>query len=105
MPRKKRVWYPGAVYHVMSRGNRRAAIYKDHTDYIHFLEILSIVKERYPFSVHSLCLMTNHFHLLLETKETELWRIMQKLLSVYAEEFITSISITGIFLREDIRHL
>ena len=40
MPRKKRVWYPGAVYHVMSRGNRRAAIYKDHTDYIHFLEIL-----------------------------------------------------------------
>ena len=38
MPRKKRTWFPGATYHVMSRGNRRGAIFKEKTDYIEFLE-------------------------------------------------------------------
>ena len=87
MARQKRVWYPGATYHVMNRGNRRTAIYKDHSDYVHFLEIMRMVKERYPFTVHSICLMTNHFHVSIETGDTELWKLMQKILSVYAEEF------------------
>lgn len=87
MARQKRVWYPGATYHVMSRGNRRSAIFQDRGDYLHFLEVTRIIKEKYPFKIHSLCLMTNHFHMVIETISTELWRIMQKLLSVYAEEF------------------
>ncbi len=87
MARKRRVWYPGATYHVMSRGNRRTAIFKDHTDYLYFLELVSKVKGIYPFKIHSLCLMSNHFHMSLETMDTELWKIMQKILSVYAEEF------------------
>ena len=87
MARKKRVWYPGATYHVMSRGNRRGAIFKETLDYIEFLELIRLMMERYPFRIHSICLMTNHFHMALETAGTELWRIMQKVLSIYAESF------------------
>ncbi|MBR4345139.1 MAG: transposase [Lachnospiraceae bacterium] len=95
MARQKRIWYPGAIYHVMSRGNRRTAIFQDYGDYLHFLEVMKTIKEKYPFKVHSLCLMTNHFHMAIETISTELWRIMQKLLSLYAEEFNHKHSFTG----------
>ncbi len=87
MARKKRIWYPGATYHVMSRGNRRVAIFNDATDYLYFLEYIGKIKEKYPFRIHSLCLMTNHFHIAIETEKDELWKIMQKILSVYAEEY------------------
>ena len=87
MARKKRIWYPGATYHVMSRGNRRTAIFKDVSDHLRFLECVQIIKEKHPFRIHSLCLMTNHFHIAVETQEIELWKIMQKILSIYAEEF------------------
>ncbi len=87
MARKKRVWYPGATYHVMSRGNRRTEIFKEHSDYIFFLELIEDLRKKYPFTIHSICLMTNHYHMLMETEDTELWKIMQKLLSVYAEEY------------------
>ena len=95
MARKKRVWYPGATYHVMSRGNRRGAIFKETLDYIEFLELIRLMMERYPFRIHSICLMTNHFHMALETAGTELWRIMQKVLSIYAESFNHRHSYTG----------
>lgn len=55
LPRKKRVWYPGATYHVMSRGNRRTAIYKDKADYCHFLDIISMTMKEHAFRVHSIC--------------------------------------------------
>ena len=87
MPRKKRIWYPGAIYHVISRGNRRAAIFREETDYIFFLNYLNKIKQKYPFKIHSMCLMTNHFHMLIETERIELWRIMQKVLSIYATEY------------------
>ena len=87
MARKKRVWYPGACYHVMSRGIRRNRIFLDRLDYIRFLEIVGKVCEKHPFTIHSLCLMSNHFHMFIETKDTELWIIMQKILSIYAGEF------------------
>ena len=63
MPRKKREWYPGATYHIMSRGNRRGTIFKEKTDHLDFLNAIGDVKERYNFKIHSICLMTNHFHM------------------------------------------
>ena len=87
MPRKKRVWYPGATYHVMSRGNRRTSIFKDRFDYYQFLEYVKIIKEVNPFTIHALCLMTNHFHFLIETEDVELSKLMQKMLSLYAMDF------------------
>ena len=67
MSRKKRIWYPGATYHVMSRGNRRTVLFKDTSDYMRFLECIALSKERYGFKIHSSCLMTNHFHIAVET--------------------------------------
>lgn len=87
MARKKREWYPGASYHVMSRGTRKTAIYKDHIDHLFFLKYITEVKERFPFKLHAICLMTNHFHMEIETEETPIGLIMQKILSAYASYF------------------
>ena len=87
MSRKKREWYPGAVYHVMSRGNRRGALFKDEDDYITFLMHVDRVRATHPFKVHACCLMTNHFHMLIETMEKELSKIMQKILHSYSMDF------------------
>lgn len=95
MPRKKREWYPGATYHVMSRGNRRASIFQDKCDYLEFLEALLKVKETYDFKIHSLCLMTNHFHMEVETGDKELWKIMHKLLLTYAANYNIKYKLTG----------
>ncbi len=97
MARKKRIWYPGATYHVMSRGNRRGAIFKDWSDYIEFLETITRVKSVYPFKIHSLCLMTNHFHMIVETQATELWKLMHKLLLTYASNYNIKYNLTGHF--------
>ena len=87
MARKNRIWYPGAVYHVMNRGIRKSDIFEDPADYVNFLNVIGDVREKHPFTIHSICLMTNHFHLVVETEETKLSTIMQKILSIYAEDF------------------
>ena len=87
MSRKRRVWYPGATYHVMSRGNRRTVLFKDTSDYMRFLECIALSRKQYGFRIHSMCLMTNHFHIAIETDRTELWKIMQKILHPYSMDF------------------
>ena len=57
--RDKRIWYPGATYHVMSRGIRRLTICKDEIDYEIFRMVLKRTKEKLPFKLHSFCMMTN----------------------------------------------
>ena len=95
MPRKKRVWYPGAVYHVMNRANRRVVLYKDEDDYYSFIESVQITSKIYQFKIHSMCLMTNHFHMLIETADTELWKIMKRMLHPYAMNFNRKYHYTG----------
>ena len=95
MSRKKRIWYPGATYHVMSRGNRRTALFKEQDDYLVFLTYLKRAQELYGFKIHSLCLMTNHFHLALETNDIQLSKIMQKILHPYSMEFTHKYNFTG----------
>ena len=69
MPRKVRVEYPGAIYHVMSRGDRREDIFFDSTDRQDFLKTLGEACAKADFQVHAFCLMSNHFHLVLETPQ------------------------------------
>ncbi len=95
MSRSKRVWYPGATYHVMSRGNRRTALFKDGDDYIQFLECILNAESFYPFKIHAICLMTNHFHMAIETINTELWKIMHRMLHPYSMDFNHKYSFTG----------
>lgn len=95
MGRPKRIWYPGATYHVMSRGNHRAEIFKDRFDYISFIGYVAKTCDIYSFMIHSICLMTNHFHMIVETKDTELHKIMQKILHLYSMDFNRRYRLTG----------
>jgi REP element-mobilizing transposase RayT len=63
MPRKLRVEYEGAIYHVMNRGDRREAIFLGETDRDLFLETLSAACGKTGWQVHALRLLPNHFHL------------------------------------------
>ena len=71
----------------MGRGNRHCAIFKEQEDYVLFLMLLKKVMERYPFVLHACCLMSNHFHLELTTKDSPIWKIMQPLMNHYARIF------------------
>ena len=95
MARKNRIWYPGAIYHVMNRGNRKESIFRDNEDYLLFLQKVKEVKSIYPCKIHALCLMPNHFHLELETEDVEPGKIMSKLLSTYATSFNKKYSLSG----------
>ena len=95
MSRKKRIWYPGAIYHVMSRGNRRTVLFRESSDYMRFLECVAISGKQYGFRIHSMCLMSNHFHIAIETDRVELWKIMQKILHPYSMDFNHKYNFSG----------
>jgi REP element-mobilizing transposase RayT len=82
-----RIEYEGAVYHVTSRGNARQDIFIDDLDRTAFLEILADTVERFGWLCHAYCLMTNHYHLLIETPHANLSRGMQHLNGVYTQRF------------------
>jgi len=83
MPRKLRVEYAGAIYHVMSRGDRREDIFVDDVDRQDFLKTLAEACQKTGFQVHAYCLMRNHFHLVVETPQANLVAGMAWLLSAY----------------------
>jgi len=83
MPRKIRVEYPGAIYHVMSRGDRREDIFHDDVDRQELLKTLAEACQKTGFQVHAYCLMRNHFHLVVETPNANLVAGMRWLLSSY----------------------
>lgn len=87
MARPLRIEYPGALYHITSRGNARQKIFLDDKDYYLFLKCLDLTSKRYSFLVYSFCLMPNHYHLLLETPEGNLSKIMRQLNGVYTQKF------------------
>jgi REP element-mobilizing transposase RayT len=78
-----RVEYAGAIYHVMSRGDRREDIFLDDVDRQDFLKTLAEACQKTGFQVHAYCLMCNHFHLVLETPNGNLAAGMAWLLSAY----------------------
>ncbi len=86
MPRRPRIESQG-FHHIINRGVARSNIYLKDKDFESFLVIVQIAKERYNFTVHSLCLMDNHYHLLLETKYDNLSLIMRQINSKYAQYF------------------
>ncbi len=84
MAKPLRIEYPGAYYHVMSRGNRQENIFKNDYDREKFLDYLAILSERFPIKIHTYSLMTNHYHLLIETPEANLSRAIKWLNGSYA---------------------
>src|ERR1700691_690198 len=85
--RKLRVEYPGAIYHVMNRGDRRELIFQDDSDRKLFLETLGQACAKTGWRIHAYCLMPNHFHLVMETPQPNLVAGMKWLLGVYTKRF------------------
>jgi putative transposase len=87
MSRPLRIAYPGAFYHITSRGNEQKAIFKNKQDRIKFLEYLESSSERYDAIIHAYCMMDNHYHLLLETPSGNLSQIMHHINGAYTTYF------------------
>lgn len=87
MARPARIEYEGAFYHVMNRGNRREEIFIDDNDRWRFYEILGNIEKRYGIIIYVFVLMSNHYHIMLETPFANLSRVIQRLNGDYALYF------------------
>ena len=87
MARPLRLEHPGAVWHITSRGNNRGDIFLSDGDRLTFLALLAEAVRRFGWIIHAYVLMTNHFHLVMETPEMTLSRGMKWLNSKYAQWF------------------
>ena len=87
MARPLRIEYPGAYYHITSRGNERKAIFRDDQDRVKFLELLGRSVEEFYLWLHGYVLMSNHYHLLLETPKGNLNRALRYINGVYTQSF------------------
>ena len=83
MPRRPRVDIAG-FHHVINRGSNQANIFKEESDYKTFLKILCKAAKAYRVIVHDYCLMSNHYHLLIETSSSNLSLFMKQINSNYA---------------------
>ena len=87
MSRPLRIEYPGAWYHVMNRGRRREDVYQDDEDFHLFLKVLQDTAKMWNLKVSAYCLMSNHYHLLVQTPEGNLSRCMRHLNGVYTQHY------------------
>jgi REP element-mobilizing transposase RayT len=87
MPRQLRIEYPGAIYHVMNRGDRREPIFHDDLDRKRFVVTLGEACAKTDWQVHAYCLMSNHFHLVMETPNANLVVGMRWFLGTYTARF------------------
>jgi putative transposase len=113
MPRPLRSFEPGGFYHVTARGNNGRDIVVDDRDREAFVTLLARTAARFGFHVHAWCLMTNHYHLVIETPSGELSPAVQYLNSAHARRFNQRHDRTGHLFRarfratvlQDDRHL
>ena len=100
MARPLRIQYENAVYHVMNRGMGRARIYLIDDDYGMFLEALKETAFIFNIRVIAYCLMSNHYHLLIQTPKANLSRAMRHLNGVYTQRFNRQYKTDGPLFRE-----
>ena len=99
MSRPLRIQFENAWYHVMNRGKRGEKIFQDKADFIIFIELLEELHEVFNINVASYCLMTNHYHLLLQTPDANLSRSMRHLNGVYTQKYNKSHNYDGPLFR------
>ena len=85
MARPVRIEFSGALYHVTSRGDRRELIYEDDVDREMFLNVFGQVVDDFNWLCHAYCLMSNHYHLVIETPEGNLSKGMRQLNGVFTQ--------------------
>src|SRR5512145_2229030 len=95
MPRKLRLEFPGAIQHVMSRGDQRQDIFLNDVDRHDFIKTLAEAGQKTDWQVHAFCLMRNHYHLVLETPNANLVAGMAWLQSTYTIRFNSRHYLTG----------
>ena len=87
MPRYARLVFPGLLYHIINRGLEGRKIFRDKFDYLKFLENLLKYKKKFDWIIYCYCLLPNHFHLLIQTKNDPLAKIMKSLQTAYGVFF------------------
>ncbi len=87
MARSLRLDHPGAIWHITARGIERRAIFSDDDDRARFIELLGATVEVHRFNLHAWVLMSNHYHLLLDTPEANLSQGMRQLGGIYSQRF------------------
>jgi len=87
MSRPLRIQYPDAWYHVMNRGRRGDEIFREDKDYVAFIDLLREIVDDYNLKVSAYCLMSNHYHLLVQTPDSNLSRAMRHLNGVYTQRY------------------
>ena len=95
MARPLRTLLPDGIYHVTTRGVARGPIFVDDADRLAFLGLLASVVRLYAWRCHAFCLMTNHYHLIVETSRADLSDGLQRLNGRYAQEFNVRYSRSG----------
>src|ERR1700752_243377 len=87
MPRRHRIQFPGAVYHVMSRGNRKSTIVDDDDDRRRFMNTFGEAARDNQVRVYACCLMGTHYHALLDTPHGNLSEFIRRLNTEYSKTF------------------
>ena len=95
MSRPLRLEFPDALYHVTSRGDRRENIYEGDSDRLRFLDIFASVIEQFNWVCYAYCLMDNHYHLLVQTPDSNLSKGMRQLNGVYTQAYNRKYKKTG----------
>lgn len=95
MARRLRIEYPGALYHVIVRGNNREEVFQDDNDKQKYLNIIEKYKEKLGFKLYAYALLPNHTHSLMEVAEEPLSRIMQRIQQVYTQYYNWKYERTG----------
>lgn len=104
MPRKIRELMSRGIYHVFNRGNDRRNLFQDDEDFHYFLNQMLVVKTELDIQLYHYCIMTNHFHLLLQIKEAEtLSKFMHRIQLSYARYFKRKYSFIGHVFQERFR--
>lgn len=99
MSRPLRIEFSGAWYHVMNRGRRSEVIFSEKEDYSEFLDLLIEISEIWNANIAAYCLMSNHYHILLQTPDGNLSRCMRHLNSLYTQKFNRRHSFDGPLFR------
>lgn len=87
MARRPRIEYPGVFFHIIVRGNNRENVFRDHSDYVRYLQKFSFFCREGDITLYAYCLMPNHIHLLLEMGEVSLSKVLQRFHTWYTQYF------------------
>ena len=87
MTRPLRIEFAGALYHLTARGNAQQDIFIHDDDQLDFLELLSRANDRYYWLCHAYCLMSNHYHLLIEARQPTSFKRMKYINGLYTQHF------------------